>query len=50
MDKSALAIQVGLVAQPLAMIFDKEGKLVEDNISFGDLEREVQRIMRASKK
>jgi len=50
MDKSVLAIQVGLVAQPLAMIFDQEGKLVEDNISFGDLEREVQRIMRAAKK
>ena len=50
MDKSALAIQVGLVAQPLAMIFDLEGKLVEDNIAFGDLEREVQRIMRAAKK
>ena len=49
MDKSSLAIQVGLVAQPLAMIFDQDGKLVEDNISFGDLEREVQRIMRASK-
>jgi len=26
MDKSSLAIQVGLVAQPLAMIFDKDGK------------------------
>ncbi len=46
MDKSPLATQVGLVAQPLAMIFDKDGKLVEDNISFGDLEREVQRLMR----
>jgi peroxiredoxin len=50
MDKSSLAIQVGLVAQPLAMIFDKEGKMVEDNISFGDLEREVQRILRADNK
>jgi peroxiredoxin len=49
MDKSVLAVQVGLVAQPLAMIFDTEGKLVEDNISFGDLEREVQRILRAKK-
>jgi len=48
-DKSPLAVQVGLVAQPLAMIFDKEGKLVEDNIAFGDLEREVQRILRADK-
>jgi hypothetical protein len=49
MDKSPLATQVGLVAQPLAMIFDLEGNLVEDNIAFGDLEREVQRILRAKK-
>ena len=49
MDKSALAIQVGLVAQPLAMLFDKDGNLVEDNVPFSDLEREVQRLMRDKK-
>ena len=50
MDKSPLAVQVGLVAQPVAMIFDTDGNLVEENIAFGDLEREVQRIQRAKKK
>lgn len=45
-DKSRLAVQVGLVAQPLAMLFDKDGKLVEENVSFSDLEREVQRLTR----
>ena len=46
MEESPLAIQVGLVAQPMAMIFNDKGELVEDNIAFGDLEREIQRLLR----
>ena len=49
MEESPLAIQVGLVAQPMAMIFNDKGELIEDNIAFSDIEREIQRLLRKDK-
>lgn len=46
MEDSPLAIQVGLVSEPMVMIFDKDGKLVESQASFSDLDREIQRLTR----
>lgn len=46
-DESPLAHQLGIATQPMVILVDKEGKLVETNISFGDLEREVERERRS---
>ena len=44
MEQSPLAVQVGLVSLPMAMLFDKEGKLVDSNVPLADLDREIQRL------
>ncbi len=46
MDKSELAMQIGLVSLPMALLIDKEGKLIETNLPFPDLDREIQRLSR----
>jgi len=45
-EKSPLATQVGLVSLPMAMLIDQEGKLVDPNVPFPDLDREIQRLTR----
>lgn len=45
-DSSPLAHQLGVSLEPLVVLVDKEGKLVESNISMGDLEREIERERR----
>lgn len=45
-DGSPLAHQLGLSLEPLLVLVDKEGKLVESNIAIGDLEREIERERR----
>lgn len=44
MEKSPLATQVGLVSEPLILIFDGEGKLAETDSAAGDLDQQIQRI------
>lgn len=46
MEKSALAMQIGLVSLPMALLIDKEGRLVETTLPFPDLDREIQRLAR----
>ena len=46
MEKSDLAMQIGLVSLPMALLIDKEGKLIETNLPFPDLDREIQRLLR----
>ncbi len=46
MDKSELAMQIGLVSLPMALLIDKDGKLIETNLPFPDLDREIQRLSR----
>lgn len=45
-EQSPLAIQVGLVSMPMAILIDKDGKLADSNIAFPDLDREIQRLTR----
>lgn len=45
-EKSPLAVQVGLVSMPMAILIDKDGKLADTNIAFPDLDREIQRLTR----
>ncbi|MEL7500350.1 MAG: redoxin domain-containing protein [Planctomycetota bacterium] len=45
-DGSPLAHQLGVALEPLIVLVDREGKLVESNISIGDLEREIERERR----
>ena len=46
MERSDLAIQIGLVSLPMALLIDKEGKLVDATLPFPDLDREIQRLAR----
>ena len=46
MERSDLAIQIGLVSLPMALLIDKEGKLVDTTLPFPDLDREIQRLAR----
>jgi hypothetical protein len=46
MEKSDLAIQIGLVSLPMALLIDKEGRLIETTLPFPDLDREIQRLAR----
>jgi thiol-disulfide isomerase/thioredoxin len=45
-DKSALAIQLGVATIPMTILIDQRGNLVEGNIAVGDLDREIQRLIR----
>lgn len=42
-DNSPLAHQLGVATLPMVVLVDKAGKLVDTNIAFGDLEREIVR-------
>ena len=46
MEESELAVQIGLVSLPMALLIDKEGKLIETTLPFPDLDREIQRLAR----
>lgn len=46
MEKSELAVQIGLVSLPMALLIDKEGKMVDATLPFPDLDREIQRLAR----
>jgi hypothetical protein len=45
-EASELAVQVGLVSMPMALLIDKDGKLADTNLAFPDLDREIQRLTR----
>ena len=49
-EKSPLAHQLGVSTLPLVLMVDGEGKLIESNLAFGDLEREIQRELRRAKR
>jgi len=49
-EKSPLAHQLGVSTLPLVLLIDAQGKLVESNLAFGDLEREIQRELRRAKR
>jgi len=49
MEKSPLATQVGIVSEPLILIFDGNGILVETEAAAGDLDRQIQRIRNKSR-
>jgi len=46
MEKSELAIQVGLISLPTSLLIDEKGTLVETALPFPDLDREIQRLTR----
>ena len=45
-DASPLAHKLGVSLEPLVVLIDAEGKLVEANIAVSDLEREIERTRR----
>jgi thiol-disulfide isomerase/thioredoxin len=49
-EKSPLAHQLGVSTLPLVLLIDSQGKLIESNLAFGDLEREIQRELRRAKR
>lgn len=46
MEGSPLAHQVGVSSLPLVLLIDKKGNLVEPEVAFGNLEREIERQRR----
>ena len=46
MQDSDLAHQFGVPSEPWVMLFDKEGKLVESDVAFSELERKIERQRR----
>ncbi len=49
-ENSPLAHQLGVSTLPLVLMVDGRGNLIESNLAFGDLEREIQREIRRSKR
>jgi len=49
-EKSPLAHQLGVSTLPLILLIDSQGRLVDSNLAFGDLEREIQRELRRAKR
>ena len=49
-EDSPLAHQLGIATEPVVFLVDKAGKLVESNIGISNLEREIVRERRRSKK
>ncbi len=45
-DKSPLAIQLGIATLPMTLLIDQSGNLVESNIPVDELDREIQRLIR----
>ena len=45
-DKSPLAIQLGVATLPMTLLIDQDGKLVESNVPVDELDREIQRLIR----
>ncbi len=48
MLESPLAQQLGVTTLPLTVLVDKEGKLVDSNITVIDLDRGIQRLQRTT--
>ena len=46
MEDSELSIQIGLISLPMALLIDKEGRLIDTTLPFPDLDREIQRLAR----
>ena len=46
MQDSPLTQQFGVPSEPWVMLFDKEGKLVESDVAFSELERKIERQRR----
>ncbi len=45
-DKSPLAIQLGVATLPMTILIDQRGNLVESNFPVDELDREIQRLLR----
>lgn len=45
-DKSPLAVNMGIATLPLSILIDQQGNLVEGNIHVDELEREIQRLLK----
>lgn len=48
-DKSPLAVKMGIATLPLTLLIDQEGQLVEGNIHVDELEREIQRLLKKNR-
>lgn len=49
LESSTLATQLGVTTLPLTLLIDKNGEVVENQISVDDLDRDIQRSIRRSK-
>ncbi len=49
-EESPLAHQLGVSTLPLILMVDAKGNLIETNLAFGDLEREIQREIKRAKR
>ena len=47
-EKSPLAIQMGVTTLPMTLLIDQKGNLVESNVPVEDLDREIQRLLKQS--
>ena len=45
-DRSPLAIQMGIATLPMNIVVDGNGNMVESNIPVDELDREIQRLLR----
>ena len=48
-NKSALAIKLGIATLPLTTLIDQDGNLAEGNIHVDEIEREVQRLLKKNR-
>ena len=47
-EKSPLAIQLGVTTLPLTLLIDQDGHLIESNVPVEELDREIQRLLKQS--
>ena len=45
-EKSPLAVQLGVTTLPMTLLIDQRGNLVESNVPIEELDREIQRLIR----
>ena len=45
-DRSPLAIQMGIATLPMNILIDGNGNMVESNVPVDELDREIQRLLR----
>ena len=46
LDASSVATQLGVTTLPLTILIDKDGKVLENEASVNDLDRDIQRAIR----